>query len=114
MQYVQYIERIVKPYRVGLEGWTHQTFTSPPCLSEGESEIQKLFDAVLTGSCKFVKLSTEEELAAHIKEHESMIRSGARVLVRKESRAKGKGGKQGRAKQNEVVDSEEEDAMNTD
>ena len=111
MQYAQYVQRIVKRYRVGLVGWTHRTFASPSCLSEGESEIQKLFDALLNGSCRFVKLLDDKELAAHIKDHESTIQSGAMVLVQKESRAKGK--KKGEARQNQVVNSEEEDAMAT-
>lgn len=113
MQYTQYIERIVKPYRIGLVGWTHQTFASPSCLSEGESEVQRLFDALLNDSCKFIRFSTDEELEAHIKSHESAIRSGAMILVQKESKAKGKRVRKGKAKQNEVVDSEGEGAMDT-
>jgi len=113
MQYAQYIERVVKPYRVRLVGWTHKTFASPSCLSEGESEIQKLFDALLNDSCRFVKLMDDKELAAHIQDHKSAIQSGTMVLVQKESKAKGKGRGRGKARRNEVVNSEEEDSMTT-
>jgi hypothetical protein len=107
MQYAQYVERIVKPYGVGIVGWTHKTFSSPSCLSEGEAEIQKLFTAVLDGSCKFVKFSTHEERDAHIREHTASIQSGAMVLVVKKSKAKGKG------KRSEVVDDEDGEAMDS-
>lgn len=108
MQYNLYIERIVKRYKVGLLGWTHRTFASPSCLSENEPEIQKLFDTVLSNSCRFVKFFDDKEMAAHIKDHESKIRSGVMVLIQRDSRAKGK--KNGKATQNEVS-SEDEDVM---
>ena len=109
MQYTQYIQRIVKPYNVGLVGWTHKTFASPSCLSEGEAEIQKLFNAVLEGSCKFIKFSTDEEKATHIREHEAAIQSGAINLVQKKSKAKGRG----KRKQGEVAEDEDDELMNT-
>ena len=109
MQYSQYIQRIVKVHRVGIVGWTHTTFASPSCLSEGESGIQKLFNAVLDGSCKFIKFSTDEERDAHIREHEAAIKSGAMVLIPKKSKAKGKG----KAKQSEVIDDEDGELMDT-
>lgn len=99
MQYAKYIQRVVKPYNVGIIGWTHKSFASPSCLSEGEAEIQKLFNAVLDDSCKFVKFSTEEERAAHIKEHEDLIKSGQMALVKKKAKAK--------AKRSEVIDEDE-------
>ena len=68
------------------------------CLSEGEAEIQK-FNAVLDDSCKFVKFSTEEERAAHIKEHEDLIKLGQMALVKKKAKAK--------AKRSEVIDEDE-------
>lgn len=54
MQYSQYVQWIIKPYSVGIVGWTHKTFASPSCLSEGEAEIQKLFNAVIDGFSKFI------------------------------------------------------------
>jgi hypothetical protein len=102
MQYAQYVQRVVKVYNVGIIGWTHRTFASPSCLSEGESEIQKLFNAILNDSCKFIKFSTEEERAMHIKEHEDTIRAGQMVLVQKKAKGKGK------AKQSDVIDEDEE------
>lgn len=98
MQYAKYVQRVVKPYNIGIIGWTHKSFASPSCLSEGEAEIQKLFNAVLNDSCKFIKFSTEEERAAHIKEHEDLIKSGQMALVKK---AKAK------AKRSEVIDEDE-------
>lgn len=109
MQYSQYVQRIVKPYNVGIVGWTHKTFASPSCLSEGEAEIQKLFNAILDGSCKFVKFSTDEERDAHIKEHEAAIKSGAMALVLKKSKGKGKG----KEKQSEVTNDEDRELMDT-
>lgn len=110
MQYSQYIQRIVKPYNVGIVGWTHKTFGSPSCLSEGEAEIQKLFNAVLDGSCKFIRFSTDEEREAHIMEHEASVKSGTMVLV--PPKLKGKKGKaKGKAKHSEVVDEEDGEVM---
>ena len=77
--------------------------------SEGESEIQKLFNAVLDGPCKFIKLPTDEERDTHIREHEAAIKSGAMVLIPKKSKAKRKG----RAKQSKVVDDEDGECMDT-
>lgn len=104
MQYSQYIQRVVKPYNVGLVGWTHKTFATPSCLSEGEAGIQKLFDAVIDDTCKFVKFSSDEEREAHIKEHEAAIASGKMVLIPAKAKAKGKK----KAMRDEVIDEEED------
>jgi hypothetical protein len=105
MQYSQYIQRVVKPHNVGIVGWTHKTFASPSCLSEGEAEIQKLFNAVLNGSCKFIKFSSDEEREAHIAEHETAFLSGRMTLIPKKSRAKGKG----KSKQSKVIEDDNEE-----
>ena len=107
MRYSQYVKRIVERYNVGIVGWTHRTFGSPSCLSEGEPEIQKLFNAVLDGSCKLIKFSTDEDRKAHIMEHEASIKSGAMVLIP----PKAKKVKKAKARQSKVVDEEDGEAM---
>lgn len=105
MQYLQYIQRVIKPYNVGLVGWTHKTFVTLSCLSEGEAGIQKLFDAVIDDTCKFVKFSSDKKWEAHIKEHEATIASGKMVLIPAKVKAKGKK----KAMRNEVINEEDMD-----
>ena len=57
MYYVDYEEKIVQRYGIGLVGWTYEKFVNPSELSTSLPGLQQLLDAINNGSCKFVKLS---------------------------------------------------------
>ncbi|KAF8226690.1 hypothetical protein L208DRAFT_1300518, partial [Tricholoma matsutake] len=60
MQYVNYEEGIIQHYGVELMGWTYEKFVNLSELSTAVEPLRKLVDAINTGDCKFVKLTTEE------------------------------------------------------
>ncbi|TFY51703.1 hypothetical protein EVJ58_g10430 [Rhodofomes roseus] len=60
MHYKNFERDIVIRYGIDIEGWTHPTFNSPSKLSTSLPPLQTLFDALESGACRFVDLSTED------------------------------------------------------
>lgn len=77
MSYIQYVENIVNKYDVKLVGWTHQHFKSPSTLGSGIPELQKLYDALVDGSCGFERL-TPVTKKRHLAEYAELVASGKR------------------------------------
>jgi hypothetical protein len=61
MQYVNYETNIVIRYGVELVGWTHPKWANPSELSTSLGPLQVLLDAIDSGSCKFVKLTRDQQ-----------------------------------------------------
>ena len=66
MHYTKYKEEIVQRYGIELQGWTYEKIMNPSLLSSSLPPLRALQDALMAGTCKFVKLSTSER-----KEHEA-------------------------------------------
>lgn len=75
MQYTNYEEDIVLRYGILLEGWTHPKFNNPSNLSTSLPPLQKLLDALTSGTCHFIKL-TPPQLATRKAEHAAKQASG--------------------------------------
>ena len=66
MCYSRYDEEIVQRYGIVLQGWTYEKLMNPSNFSSSLPPLKTLRDALITGTCKFVKLT-----AAERKNHES-------------------------------------------
>lgn len=66
MHYTRYKEEIVQQYGIELQGWSYKKLMNPSTLSSSLPPLKTLHDALITGTCKFVKLT-----AAKRKAHEA-------------------------------------------
>lgn len=66
MKYIWYKEDIVQRYGIELRGWTFEKIMNPTLLSSSLPPLMALRDALVAGTCKFVKLT-----AAQRKEREA-------------------------------------------
>lgn len=63
MQYTRYEEEIVQRYGIELQGWTYEMLVNPSTLSSSLPPLKTLHNALIAGTCKFVKLSAAEKEA---------------------------------------------------
>ena len=63
MHYARYDEEIVQRYGIELQGWTYEKLVNPSTLSSSLPPLKVLHDALVKGTCKFVKLSAAEKKA---------------------------------------------------
>jgi hypothetical protein len=77
MNYVNYDDAIVIPFRVKLAGYPLKDFASPSTISN-TADLRTLRDAYKTGSCKWVRL-TEAEVEAHAKDIEVRRKNGETI-----------------------------------
>ena len=86
MHYTQYEEKIVQQYGIELEGWTYEKLTNPSNLSSSLPPLKALQDVIISGTCKFIKLTAAEK-----KKHEavymSKIKSGEIELCKHKQRS---------------------------
>jgi hypothetical protein len=75
MQYEDYQRGIVLKHGVELIGWTADQFVNPSQLSSALGPLRTLRDALISGTCKFQKLSPEER-AERQKLYEAKVVSG--------------------------------------
>lgn len=61
MHYTRYEEEIVQRYGIDLQGWTYEKLINPSKLSSSIPPLKALRDALVTGTCKFVKLTAAEK-----------------------------------------------------
>jgi hypothetical protein len=61
MHYTRYEEEIVQRYGIDLQGWTYEKLMNPSKLSSSLPPLKALRDALITGTCKFVKLTAAEK-----------------------------------------------------
>ena len=84
MNYARYEEEIVQRYGIELRGWTYEKIMNPSLFTSSLPPLMTLRDALVEGTCKFVKLT-----AAERKERETAymekVKSGE-VEVRKRKR----------------------------
>ena len=59
MNYVNYEDNIVRRFRVKIIGWTYSAFVNPADINT-ITDIRTLRDALKTGACHWVSLSTQE------------------------------------------------------
>jgi hypothetical protein len=81
MQYTRYEEEIVQRYGIELQGWTYERIMNPSLLSSSLPPLMALRDALVAGTCKFVKLTAAERKEREVA-YMAKIRSGE-VEVRK-------------------------------
>lgn len=55
MQYTRYEEEIVQRYGIELQGWTYERIMNPSLLTSSLLPLMTLRDALVAGTCKFVK-----------------------------------------------------------
>jgi len=60
MHYTRYEEEIVQQYGIELQGWTYEKLVNPSMLSSSLPPLKALHDALVMGTCKFVKLMAAE------------------------------------------------------
>lgn len=60
MHYTRYEEEIIQRYGIELQGWTYEKIINPSLLSSSIPPLKTLLDALMAGTCKFVKLSASE------------------------------------------------------
>src|SRR6266567_5305466 len=63
MHYTRYEEEIVQRYGIELQGWTYEKLMNPSTLSSSLPPLKVLHDALVAGTCKFVKLTAAERKA---------------------------------------------------
>jgi hypothetical protein len=90
MHYIQYHKEIIMRYSVALEGWTHPNFANPSDLSTSIPPLQELLDAIDSGQCKFVKLTSEQQKAEDDKYREKIKNGQITATVRATRKDKGK------------------------
>jgi hypothetical protein len=61
MHYTRYEEEIVQRYGIEIQGWTYEKLMNPSDLSSSLPPLKVLRDALMTGTCTFVKLTTAEK-----------------------------------------------------
>jgi hypothetical protein len=84
MNYAHYEEEIVQRYGIEIQGWTYEKILNPSLLSSSLPPLMVLRDALVAGTCKFVKLTAEERKkcqAAYLEK----VKSGE-IEVRKRKR----------------------------
>ena len=91
MHYTRYDEEIVQRYGIELQGWTYEKLMNPSTLSSSLPPLKVLHDALVKGTCKFVKLS-QAEREAHEAAYMAKIASGE-VELRKRKRRSDAGSK---------------------
>lgn len=60
MHYTRYDEEIVLRYGIDLQGWTYEKIINPSLMSSSLPPLIELRDALVEGTCKFVKLTATE------------------------------------------------------
>ena len=60
MSYDRYEEDIVLRYGIVLQGWTYEKILNPSLMSSSLPPLMVLRDALIAGTCKFVKLTATE------------------------------------------------------
>jgi hypothetical protein len=60
MHYTRYEEEIVHRYGIELQGWTYEKIMNPSLLSSSLPPLITLRDALVAGTCKFIKLTARE------------------------------------------------------
>lgn len=115
MHYTRYEEEIVQRYGIDLQGWTYEKLMNPSTLSSSLPPLKALRDALVTGTCKFVKLTAaerKEREAAYI----ASIESGKVELQKRKRRSDAdirkkskRARKEGGNKSNEEGDEDDED-----
>ena len=60
MSYDRYEEDIVLRYGIVLQGWTYEKILNPSLMSSSLPLLMALRDALIAGTCKFVKLTAAE------------------------------------------------------
>ena len=111
MNYKNYDIDVVQRYGVILEGWPSGIrFTNPSDIGNSLSQLTTLRDAIVSGECKFRKMTTTEK-EAHQKSIDERVASGQLVPTvrkpRKDTGRKRAGQKRSRA---EISDSEVADS----
>ena len=84
MQYTRYEEEIVQRYGIELQGWTYERIMNPSLLTSSLLPLMTLRDALVAGTCKFVKLTAAERKERELA-YMAKIKSGE-VEVRKRKR----------------------------
>lgn len=88
MSYKNYEADIVVKYGVELQGWTHSTWRCPAKLSTSLAPLRTLLDALISGQCRFVRLSKTEH-AARKAEYDHKVKTGE-IVPRKQRSDAGK------------------------
>jgi len=86
MHYTRYEEEIVQRYGIELQGWTYETLVNPSTLSSSLPPLKVLHDALLAGTCKFVKLMAVERKAREAA-YMAKIASGEVELCKRKRRS---------------------------
>jgi hypothetical protein len=95
MHYTRYEEEIVQRYGIELQGWTYEKLINPSELSSTLPPLKALRDALVSETCKFVKLTAagrkkrEEAYMASIASGEVELRKRKRrsdAGIRKKSK----------------------------
>lgn len=114
MQYTRYEEDIVQRYGIELRGWTYEKLINPSDLSSSVVPLQFLREAIITGTCKFVKLTAAERKVREAA-YTARIASGE-VQVRKRKRRSDAGTKKSSKRKkrddgnkSDEIDEDEED-----
>ena len=109
MHYTRYEEEIVQRYGIELQGWTYEKLMNPSTLSSSLPPLKALHDALITGTCKFVKLTAAERKARETA-YMAKIASGE-VELRKRKRRSDVGvrKKSKRSHKDDNADDEEDD-----
>jgi hypothetical protein len=86
MNYVNYKSDVVLRYGVILEGWPEGVdFACPSKLGNNLSVLNRLKDAVVSGSCKFRPLTTAEH-RSYEEEYQQQVASGELVIPSRKTR----------------------------
>ena len=96
MHYTRYEEEIVHRYGIELQGWTYEKIMNPSLLTSSLPPLMALRDALVAGTCKFVKLTAavrKERKAAYMEK----IKSGE-IEIRKRKRRSDAGTSKKRAR----------------
>lgn len=86
MHYARYDEEIVQRYGIELQGWTYEQLVNPSTLSLSLPPLKELHDALVNGTCLFVKLSAAEKKAREA-EYMAKIASGEVVSRKRKQRS---------------------------
>lgn len=84
MHYTRYEEEIVQRYGIVLQGWTYEDIMNPSLLSSSIPPLKALWEALVAGTCKFVKLTAAEKKEREVA-YMAKIKSGD-IEVRKRKR----------------------------
>ncbi|THG93298.1 hypothetical protein EW026_g7903 [Hermanssonia centrifuga] len=113
MQYLNYERDIVQKYHIKMVGWTHEKFVNVSELGNSLEPLEKLWNALKNGTCKFVKISSTEVATRQERTRQAVV-AGEVAAPKQRKIRKDKGIAKGRRKRGNTKDGDNDKSSGGD